>query len=114
MITTRLLAVCLVALAWSARLPAQSDAKIRADIEELRRLRMASKALSFFDGATATQVERWRAAADRGNADGQYLYGIALAFGTHVEKDEAASLRWLRKAAAQGQPLAEYKIGMNY
>ena len=39
---------------------------------------------------------------EKGDPEGQFLYGGALLYGEGVEKDRAAALEWLNKAASRG------------
>lgn len=52
--------------------------------------------------------------AEKGDAFCQSCYGRDLLYGVGVKKDVAAGIIWLRKAADQNQPDAEYALHMLY
>jgi TPR repeat protein len=56
----------------------------------------------------------FRAAAARGNAEGQYQVGYLYAVGEGVAKNEAEALQWFHKAADQGNPKAQYELGVYF
>jgi TPR repeat protein len=56
----------------------------------------------------------FRAAADTGNAEGQYQVGYMYQLGEGVAVDQAEALRWFHKAADQGNPKAQYRIGVYF
>ena len=47
-------------------------------------------------------VNWYRKAAEQGNADAQYMLGVAYMSGDGVVQDEAEAMKWYRKAAEQG------------
>lgn len=62
------------------------------------------------------QLSKIRASAERGNADSQTFLGVSLYISGQrgSQKDTAEALEWLRKAAAQGAPGAEFYLGAAY
>lgn len=52
--------------------------------------------------------------AEKGNADGQGVLGMALYIGKGVPQDYAESLKWLRMSAAQGDSNGQYFLGLAY
>jgi thiol-disulfide isomerase/thioredoxin len=56
----------------------------------------------------------WREAAEKGSAEGQWLFGRCLDIGSGVKKDEVESLKWFRKSADQGFGLGENAVGLAY
>jgi hypothetical protein len=50
--------------------------------------------------------------ATRAEADAQFSVGVCYANGAGVEKDEQEAVRWYRKAAEQGHPLAQCNLGL--
>jgi TPR repeat protein len=52
--------------------------------------------------------------AKKGDAECQFAFGCELLQGLGVKKDPAAGLAWLRKAADQKQPNAEYLLHQTY
>jgi len=48
--------------------------------------------------------------ANAGDARAMWALGIMYGFGQGVKEDDAESVRWYRKAAKQGQMLAQYNI----
>ena len=60
-------------------------------------------------------LQHAKTAAEQGNADGQFLYGLLLAATYNVEQRMAFDVDpaepWLRKAAAQDHPAANFLLG---
>ena len=48
------------------------------------------------------QAELYRKAAERGNAEAQYMLGLCYGTGKGVEVDQAEAKKWYRKASEQG------------
>ena len=59
-------------------------------------------------------VEQLRKAAEQGDAQSQYYFGILCKFGRGVEKDETEAVSWFLKAAEQGHIEAQYHLGESY
>jgi TPR repeat protein len=59
-------------------------------------------------------LERYRKAADQGNADAQVNLGVMYAEGQGVKRDYTEAVRWYRKAAEQGYALAQWCLGVMY
>lgn len=55
-----------------------------------------------------------RAAAERGDPEGQYMYANLLFSGTAIPKDYQQSLSWEKKAAEQGYAPAQSSLGTTY
>ena len=55
-----------------------------------------------------------KARAESGDVKAQVELGIAYASGNGVENDEAAAVKWFRKAAESGDPAGEYSLGDMY
>ncbi len=51
-------------------------------------------------------VPKVRASAENGNPDAQYALGYMYFYGVGTNRDVRAAKLWIRRAAAQGQPLA--------
>ena len=56
----------------------------------------------------------FRAAADRGNAEGQYQVGYLYEVGEGVAKSQAEALQWFRNAADLGNPKAQFELGVHF
>ncbi len=59
-------------------------------------------------------VEKYRKAAERGDAAAQYMLGDAHAKGQGVARDHAKAVEWWRKAAEQGNADAQWSLGVAY
>jgi TPR repeat protein len=57
-------------------------------------------------------MKLFRAAADTGNAEGQYQVGYLYQIGEGIAVDHAEATRWFQKAADQGNPKAQYLLGV--
>jgi len=60
---------------------------------------------------TADTFADRQAAAERGEARGQYQLGRCYAEGLGVAPDQAAAYRWFAAAAAQGEAAARFEVG---
>lgn len=56
----------------------------------------------------------YRKAAEQGDADGMFGYGVMLAAGEGIKKDLNEGRRWIQKAAEQGHPQAVNVIAQAY
>ena len=65
-------------------------------------------------GLEASDYEKYRKAAEQGDAGAQYNLGSCYAMGEGVVKDEAEAVKWLRKAAEQGHSDAQDNLGFRY
>jgi len=72
-----------------------------------------SKEKSPLPAANPLEAARWyKQAAEAGNAEAQYRYGMALKKGRTDEPNaEDQAVAWLRKSAEQGNALAKKEIG---
>lgn len=61
-----------------------------------------------------TNVERYKKAAEQGDAISQYNLGVYYENGQGVAKDEAKAVEWFSKAAEQGNVHAQYNLGLCY
>jgi len=69
------------------------------------------------DGAAKNEKlsRAWLArAAEQGNAEAQYEFGMALRAGRGVIQDYQGAIKWLRLAAENGYPQAQYELGLMY
>ncbi len=57
-------------------------------------------------------VRSYRGAAEKGHVLAQYFLGVAYADGTGTTVDEAEALRWLRRAAVQGNEDAQFNLAL--
>jgi TPR repeat protein len=80
-----------------------------------------SQAGDFEDGAAAatrkdyaTALEKWRSAAQQGDARAQHKLGVMYELGRGVEKDHKEAVRWYKLAAAQGDANAQINLGSMY
>jgi localization factor PodJL len=61
-----------------------------------------------------TPLQRLAVLANTGNAKGELLLGLAYLDGQGTAVNEAEAARWLDRAAAQAEPVAEYRLGTLY
>ncbi|MDA7968831.1 MAG: trypsin-like peptidase domain-containing protein [Gammaproteobacteria bacterium] len=64
--------------------------------------------------ASAKEVEEWRAAAEKGDAEAQYKLAKAYFYGAGVAKNTREVVRWTRKAAEQGHVESQGNMGLLY
>ena len=56
----------------------------------------------------------FRQAAEQGDAEAQFLLGLAHTGGEGVPEDDAEAVRWFLMAAEQGHAGAQYRLGLAY
>jgi uncharacterized protein len=97
-----LASVLLVAPASAQRSPAAAaqDDPVKAGVDAYER------------GDYRTAVEKWRPAANQGNADAQFNMGQAYKLGRGVAADPKQAESWYGKAARQGHEQAEGYYGL--
>jgi TPR repeat protein len=66
------------------------------------------------DGMRKTAVERLQSAAERGHVKAAVTMGDALLRGNGVPESQAEAMRWYRKAADSGSPVAYIRLGDVY
>ena len=68
----------------------------------------------FFSVIASADVDiaELRQKAESGNAQAQSLLGAYYAKGIGVPEDPVEAVKWFRKAAAQGEPTAQYNLGL--
>jgi len=65
------------------------------------------------DRGSYTNAVRWyQAAADAGDAGGQFKLGLLHARGAGVPRDLTVAVKWLELSAKQGFPAAQYNLGV--
>ena len=65
-------------------------------------------------GGESAELRMLREAAERGDADAQYMLGYMYAHGDGVPEDDAEAVRWFRLAAEQGNTEAHTALGLSY
>ena len=55
-----------------------------------------------------------RQAAEKGNAEAQYNYGICYQQGVEVPKSDCIANTWFLKSARQGRKDAQFKVAYSY
>ncbi len=65
-------------------------------------------------GETPRWLRELQDQAAQGNLDAQYTLGVRYAHGQGVTRDPAAAVRWLRRAAGQGDTAAQFLLGGIY
>ncbi len=64
--------------------------------------------------ASHDKINKYRTAAEHGDAGAQFELGQCYAKGEGVDKDMFEATKWYRKAAEQGHADAQYNLGMSY
>jgi TPR repeat protein len=62
----------------------------------------------------AGAVAKWQIVADTGDREAQSLLGMMHLFGQGTPQSYPKAILWLRRAAAQGEPKAQFKLGTLY
>ena len=60
------------------------------------------------------KIQKWRIAAEQGDADAQFELGWAYDTGEGIDQDYREAVRWYREAAEQGNASAQYNLGVAY
>jgi len=71
------------------------------------------KKLNYLNDVEGT-VNKYRQAAEQGDADAQYNLGRAYEKGLGVDSDVKEAVKWYLKAAEQGHAQAQFEIGLSY
>ena len=71
-------------------------------------------AVAVAQNTTSAEIEKWKAAAEKGEAWAQYNLGWAYANGEGVAENQREAIRWYRKAAEQGDSDAQTNLGYAY
>ena len=72
-------------------------------------------AQEFAKDISAKEVEEWRAAAEKGDAEAQHKLSFVYYHGAGgVAKNKREAVRWTRKAAEQGYAKAQHNLGASY
>ena len=73
------------------------------------------KGLRYYDNGNYTEAVKWfRKAAERGDADAQFMLGTFYENGEGVSQDYQEAVKWYRKAAEQGNADAQFLLGGLY
>ena len=85
-------------LLWSS----VAEADFRAGVEAYKR------------GDYPTAYQEWLPLAEQGHTRAQFNLGVMYADGEGVPEDDAAAVKWFRKAAEQGHAGALFNLGVMY
>ena len=67
------------------------------------------------DPKDVAEAAQWfRRAAEQGHAEAQRAFGLMLAGGYGIDRDDAAAVRWFQLAADQGLAEGQFSLGMMY
>ena len=69
---------------------------------------------AYAEEVTEEDIGRYRALAEQGDAQAQYLLGLCFAIGRGLPEDATEAVNWYRKAAEQGLASAQYLLGLRY
>ncbi len=58
--------------------------------------------------------QRYRKAAEQGDAEAQYVLGERYSRGQGVPRDDDEAIRWYERAGEQGHVKAQYSLGLMY
>ncbi len=56
----------------------------------------------------------YKAAAENGNSEAQFILGCMYDKGDGVKQDDAEAIKWLHKSAEQGYASAQFVLGLKY
>lgn len=106
------LAVCAVG---AANVAAEEPKDVAADVAAARKeLNLNGSSAGYFETNAKARLAAWKAAAEKGSAAAQWLYGRCLDTGAGVEQSEEEAVKWYRKSAEQGFALGQNSLGAMY
>jgi TPR repeat protein len=86
---------------------------IRDDIKNVREvLKKEGSSAPYFKKHARQRFTAWKAAAEKGSAEAQWLLGRCYFLGEGVKQDLDESVKWIRKSADQGCALAQNNLGL--
>ena len=91
-----------------------SSGGIEQDFANAQNALLRQELPSFIRNTDASRLAVWKAAAEKGTPEAQWLHGHVLLYGAHCEKAPEEALKWFRKAADQGNAAAQYALGGCY
>ncbi|HEY1189531.1 MAG TPA: redoxin domain-containing protein [Gemmata sp.] len=107
-----LAAVCFAFLLASPGDAAPDPEDIAAEVTAARKeLNLKGSSTAYFEQNAQKRVTAWKAAAEKGSAGAQWLYGRCLDIGVGTDQDEKEAVKWYRKSAEQGFALGENSLG---
>jgi TPR repeat protein len=108
-------AVCAGVVWYNWRGGNRDDAVIAEDVAACEKLlREGRPTKEYIDKVGPGRIPIWRAAAERGSPEAQWLLARCYQEGAGVEKDPEQAIAWLRKSAAKGNAYAENNLGYCY
>ena len=87
---------------------------ISADYAQLEANRLRGQDGQYLTRVAADRLPIWQKAAETANPSAQVLYACCLVDGIGVKRDDVAAVKWFRKAADAGHPLAMCLLGAMY
>ena len=73
---------------------------------------MFARGVEHFRAQNHDQAQHWfKLAAEKGNANGQYMVGLMHVDGKGVPQDYAQARHWFQLGAKQGHAGAQYNLG---
>ena len=69
---------------------------------------------AYVRGDYATALKEYRALAEQGDVDAQFMLGSMYDKGYGVPQDHTEAVKWYRKAAEQGDAQAQFSLGIMY
>jgi TPR repeat protein/predicted Ser/Thr protein kinase len=108
-------AVCGVVVWYGMKSDNRNDPIIAEDVAACEKLlREGKPTKDYIDKVGPGRVPIWRAAAERGSPEAQWLLSRCYQEGAGVEKNPEVAIEWLRKSAAKGNAYAENNLGYCY
>jgi TPR repeat protein len=93
----------------------REDDTLANDLRESeRRLSVRESTREYLTAAAPLRLSAWRAAAEKGNPNGQVIWGDCLEEGIGVSQDYAEAVKWYRMAAEQGFASGQTYLGLMY
>ena len=100
--------------AWSVTAFAD-EPSIHDDFKKVREeLLLKGSTAPFIKEHGADRIDAWKAAAEKGSAEAQWLLSRCYTLGVGVKEDLAEAVRWMQKAADQALSLAQNNLGNIY
>jgi TPR repeat protein/formylglycine-generating enzyme required for sulfatase activity len=91
------------------------DLSFEQDVKEaLEEWRAKGSTRAYFERQGQSRIGEWRAGAERGNAQAQWLLARCQHEGAGTQKDPQAAVGWIRRAADSGLAIAQNDLGDCY
>ncbi len=87
---------------------------IEQDLADARNKLLYKGLPSYIRGTDSSRLAAWKAAAEKGVPEAQWLHGLVLLYGARCREAPEEAVKWFHKAAEQGNADAQFALGGCY